>query len=94
MMAKAAVKPKLRKNRPTTAPMNATGKKITTSDKVVAMTAKAISLVPSSAASRGGRFSSSIWRKMFSSTMMASSITIPVESDNASMVMLLRVNPM
>ena len=53
--------------------MKATGRKITTSETVVAVTASEISLVPVMAASKGGRRSSSVCRKMFSSTMMASS---------------------
>jgi hypothetical protein len=73
--------------------MNATGRKITTSETVVAVTASEISFVPVMAASKGGRRSSSVCRKMFSSTMMASSMTMPVESDSPSMVKLLRVKP-
>ena len=46
------------------------------------------------AALKGGMFFSSMYRKMFSSTIMASSITIPTISVSASMVILFRVNPM
>ena len=65
------------------------GTKIITSESVVAITAKAISLVPSMAAKNGGLCNSSICRKMFSSTTMASSMTIPTASVRASRVMLL-----
>ena len=34
-----------------------------------------------------------MWRKMFSSTMMASSITMPVETERPSIVMLFSVKP-
>ena len=78
-IAKLTVSPKLRQNRPTRPPMNATGKKITTRDSVVATTGRTISLAPVTAASKGGRLSSSMCRKMFSSTMIASSITMPVD---------------
>ncbi len=66
MMAKATVMPKLEKNRPTIPPMNATGRKITTSDRLVASTASAISLVPLRAADMASSPPSSMWRKMFS----------------------------
>ena len=52
-MANAIVRPKLWKNRPTCPSMKATGRKMTTSDSVVAMTASAISAVPPDAASMG-----------------------------------------
>ena len=42
--------------------MNATGRKITTSETVVAVTASAISRVPVIAAWKGERPSSSMWR--------------------------------
>ena len=47
MTAKATVRPKLLKNLPTIPPMNAIGTKITTRERLVASTAKAISEVPS-----------------------------------------------
>ena len=59
MIATATVSPKLWKKRPTRPAMNATGRKMMTSDSVVAMTASAISAVPSEAACRGGVPSSS-----------------------------------
>ena len=49
-MAKAMVRPKLFMNRPTMPPMKPTGTKMAISDKVVASTAKPISLVASAAA--------------------------------------------
>ncbi len=73
--------------------MKATGKKIAMSETVVATTASTISFDPVTAASQGERFSSSMWRKMFSSTMMASSITMPVETERPSIVTLFSVNP-
>jgi hypothetical protein len=57
--AQAAVIPKLKNSRPTRPCMKATGTKITTSERVVAMTARPISRVASTAASRGVRPSSS-----------------------------------
>src|SRR5215831_7731757 len=74
--------------------MNAIGRKITTSDSVVAMTASATSRVPSIAASKGEQFFSSMYLKMFSSTTIASSMTMPTESVMARSVMLLSVKPM
>ena len=62
-----------------------------TSDKVVASTASVISFVASMAASRGSYFFSSMKRTMFSSTTMASSMTMPTASVSASSVMLLSV---
>jgi hypothetical protein len=55
MMAKAMVNPKLVMKRPTMPPMNPTGTKIATRDKVVASTARPISRVASMAACIGGR---------------------------------------
>ena len=60
---------------------------------VVASTARPMSLVPSMAASTGGSFFSSMKRKMFSSTTMASSMTMPTTSVSASMVIWLSVKP-
>jgi hypothetical protein len=59
MIATATVSPKLWKNRPTRPAMKATGRKMITSESVVAMTARAISAVPPEAASMGGIPSSS-----------------------------------
>ena len=71
--------------------MNDTGMKITTRLIVVASTGRAISAVASRAASNGFIFFSSMNRKMFSSTTIASSITIPTISTSASIVTVLSV---
>ena len=71
--------------------MNDTGTKITTRLRVVAMTASPISAVAARAASKGRIFFSSIKRKIFSSTTMASSMTMPTMSTSASIVTLLSV---
>ena len=73
--------------------MNATGRKITISDTDVATTASVTSFVPVIAAWNGGAFSSSMCRKMFSSTTIASSMTMPTASVRPSSVMLLSVKP-
>ena len=74
--------------------MKAIGRKITTSESVVAITASATSRVPWIAASKGEQPFSSMYRKMFSSTTMASSMTMPTASVMPSSVMLFSVNPM
>ncbi len=61
-------------------------------EKVAAMAASAISWVPRWAAVNGSS-PSSWWRKMFSSTTMASSITTPTDSASARVVRLLSENP-
>jgi hypothetical protein len=71
--------------------MNETGKKITTRESVVASTANPMSRVASFAASRASIRFSSMKRKIFSRTTMASSITTPTIKTSASMVTLLRV---
>ena len=53
MMAAAETIPKLSKYCPSVPVMKTTGKKMTTNDNVVAITARPISLVASAAASRG-----------------------------------------
>src|SRR5678816_2136833 len=73
--------------------MNDTGTKMTTNEKVVAMTARPMSAVASRAASNGRIFFSSTNRKTFSSTTMASSMTMPTMSTRASMVTPLSVKP-
>ena len=90
-MATAAVKPNWYRNRPEMLDMNDTGMKITTRQSVVASTGSAISAVASRAASNGESFFSSTNRKMFSSTTIASSMTMPTISTSASMVTLLSV---
>src|SRR5215510_1198609 len=71
--------------------MNETGTKMTTSEKVVAMTASPMSAVASRAASNGRIFFSSTKRKTFSRTTIASSMTMPTISTSASMVTLFSV---
>ncbi len=71
--------------------MNETGMKITTRHSVVASTGSAISAVASRAASNGDSLFSSMKRKMFSSTTIASSMTMPTISTSASMVTLFSV---
>ena len=61
--------------------------------KCVAMTARPISRVPSMAASTAAMSFSSMKRKMFSSTIMASSITMPTIRVSASMVIWFSVKP-
>ena len=71
--------------------MNAIGRKMTTSDSVVAMTGSATSRVPWIAASNGVQCFSSMYLKMFSSTTIASSMTMPTASVTPSSVMLFSV---
>ena len=71
--------------------MNETGTKMTTRLSVVAMTGSPISAVAAFAASNGPIFFSSMKRKMFSSTTIASSMTMPTISTSASIVTLLSV---
>jgi len=71
--------------------MNETGTKITTRLRVVASTARPMSAVAARAAAKGSIFFSSTKRKMFSSTTIASSMTMPTMSTRASMVTLFRV---
>ena len=71
--------------------MNDTGTKMTTSESVVAMTARPISAVACAGRLDGRIFFSSTKRKMFSSTTMASSMTMPTISTSASIVTLLSV---
>ena len=89
----AAVRPNWYRKRPEIEDMNDTGTKMTTREKVVAMTASPMSAVAARAASNGPIFFSSTKRKMFSSTTMASSMTMPTISTSASMVTLLSVKP-
>ena len=72
--------------------MNATGRKTATMDDEAAITAKPTSDAPFCAASMRPS-PSSMCRKMFSSTTIASSITRPTARERASMVMLLTVKP-
>ncbi len=59
-MAKADVNPNELMNRPTMPPMKPTGRNTASSDMVVAITARPISLVPWMAAVNGGTFFSSM----------------------------------
>ena len=71
--------------------MNETGMKMTARLSVVASTGSAISAVAAFAASNGPICFSSTKRKMFSSTTIASSMTMPTISTSASIVTLLSV---
>src|SRR5207244_13210487 len=71
--------------------MKAIGTKMMTSEMVVATTASVISLVASIAAVFGSSYFSSINRTIFSNTTIASSMTMPTASVNASSVMLFNV---
>jgi len=88
--AKVTVTPNWKKIRPMTPPMKATGMNTATTAKVVAMTARPISSVPSLAA-RSCDFPISRWRTMFSRTTIASSIRSPIASERASRVMVFTV---
>ncbi len=90
--ATLTVTPNWKKKRPMMPFMNATGTNTARIDDVVASTARKISPVPFEAASTLDSPSSRC-RWMFSITTMASSIRMPIESDSASMDMLLNVNP-
>ncbi len=80
-------------NRPTMPGMTAMGMKMMISERVVASTARPISFVPMKAASMAVRFFSSMLRKMFSSTTMASSMTMPTTRVSASIVIWFRLKP-
>jgi hypothetical protein len=71
--------------------MNETGMKITTRHNVVASTGSAISAVACRAASNADSRFSSTNRKMFSSTTIASSMTMPTIRTSASIVTLFSV---
>ena len=93
-IAKAMVTPNEFMKRPTMPPMKATGRKTAISERLIARTARPISRVPSTAACMGGMSFSSMKRKMFSSTITASSMTMPTTRVSASSVMMLSVKPM
>ena len=90
--ATATVTPNGKKNLPMIPFMNATGTNTAQIAKVVAITARPISLVPTLAASRWPR-PRWTWRTMFSRTTIASSISRPMHSDSAIIVMKLSVKP-
>ena len=73
-------------------PMKATGTNTAHNAKVVAMTARPISSVPSRAA-RAWSLPMCTWRTMFSRTTMASSMSRPMHSDSAIIVMKFSVKP-
>ena len=78
-IANAIVMPKLYKKRPTIPCMKASGTKITSSESVVATTARRdLARCPRLRRSIGVSPFSSMCRKMFSITMIASSITMPI----------------
>ncbi len=79
-------------SRPVRPGVKASGAYTAASVSVIATTAKLISLAPFSAAWKGSS-PSSMWRKMFSSTTMASSTTRPMASTSASSVSVLMVKP-
>ena len=87
------VMPNWKKKRPMMPLMNATGRKIATTAMVAASAAKVISRAPSREASTL-LFPISLWRMIFSSTMMASSTTMPMASESPSRVKKLSVKPM
>ena len=76
-MATDSVTANSRNSRPTIPPIIRIGMKTATSETLMVMTVKPISLAPCSAAWSGGT-PSSRWRVMFSITTMASSTTKPV----------------
>ena len=91
-IAAATVKPNSRNMRPTLPGRKEMGRNTAVSVAVVAMTAKAISRLPSSAASIIG-WPSSRRRKMFSNTTMASSTTRPMAKTMPSRVSTLMEKP-
>src|SRR5947207_2327690 len=91
--APATAMPNSLNNRPAVPVRNASGVNTATSAIVVAMTANPISFVPRTAASSGDSCSSSWCRNAFSSTMIASSTTMPIAIVSASSVKLLIEKP-
>ncbi len=89
-MAAASEMPNSPNSRPRLPGMKEIGTNTATSTMVVAMTAKPISRLPSTAASSGA-LPSSICRTMFSSTTMASSTTRPMASTRPRRVSVLTV---
>ena len=73
-------------------PMKATGTNTAHSAKVVAITASPISSVPSRAAAWWS-LPMWMWRTMFSRTTIASSISSPMHSHSAIIVMKFSVKP-
>ena len=86
------VKAKGLKNCPNASPIKATGRKTATMVKVEAVTVNPISSVPLIAASLG--FSpASINRAIFSTSTIASSMTIPITKAKANKVIVSKLNP-
>ena len=90
--APASVRANSTKRRPVRPGVKASGANTAANVKVIAITAKAISLEPFRAALKGVS-PSSMWRKMFSSTTMESSTTRPMASTSDSKVSVLMLNP-
>ena len=88
----ATVTPKELKKRPIMPPMKATGTKTASVVAAPASTAKATSLVPSSAA-RKALLPDSLWRVIFSMTTVVASTTIPTASESPIIDILLIVIP-
>ncbi len=86
------VSPNGRNHSPDTPGMKATGTNTATIENVVAATARPISAVPLSAATRRSS-PACMWRTMFSRTTIASSISTPMASDRPSRLMKLSVKP-
>src|SRR3569832_2108658 len=91
-MAMATVSANSRNRRPTMPLMNMMGMNTATSDKVIDITVKPISLLPTNAACMCA-MPLSRWRMMFSSTTMASSTTKPTARVRAMSERLSRLKP-
>ncbi len=81
-VAHTTVRPNSRKNCPTISVMKAMGAKTTTSQRVIAIAARAISFRPFTAAARGSS-PRAMWRSMFSRMTMESSTRMPMHSPSA-----------
>ena len=81
-----------RNSRPTWPPMNSSGMKTATSDRLIDSTVKPTSRAPSRAALKRS-MPASMWRCVFSSTTMASSTTKPVATVSAIKERLFRQKP-
>src|SRR5271168_4185342 len=79
-------------NRPTSPPINSSGRNTATKDRLIESTVKPTSLAPAIAASTRV-LPCSRWRVTFSKTTMASSTTKPVEMVSAISDRLLRLKP-
>ncbi len=90
--APASVSANSTNSRPVRPGVNASGANTAASVSVIATTAKPISLTPFNAAWNGAR-PSSMWRKIFSTTTIASSTTSPIASTSASNVNVLTLKP-